>query len=296
VGLEQCHEEGKNQNKKKGDPVVLQLKSCCPLKHEIKLRKYFFSTFYFLRFSTFVLAHMEKALVIIPTYNEAENITKICEIILKKKDFHVLVVDDSSPDGTAMLVLELMEIYPKSLFLEKRQKKQGLGKAYVHGFKWAIKNQYDYIFEMDADFSHDPGELTPMLAGLKSGTDMVIGSRYCKGINVVNWPLSRILLSYLASLYVQIITWMPIKDPTAGFVAYRAQVLKNLDLDRIKFVGYAFQIEMKYLVWRKGHTFAEYPIVFTNRQLGVSKMNGKIIWEALAAVIILRLNSILNKN
>ena len=232
---------------------------------------------------------MEKVLIIIPTFNEVENIHEIIELSLKDKAHDVLVVDDSSPDGTANLVLELMKSYTNRLFLEQRARKEGLGKAYIHGFKWALKNNYDFIFEMDADFSHDPRELSPMLNYLKSGYDMVIGSRYVKGINVVNWPLSRILLSYAASVYVRWITFMPIKDPTAGFVGYTRMVLEQLDFDKIKFIGYAFQIEMKFKIWNKGFKYKEHPIIFTNRVLGVSKMNGKIIWEALSAVLILRI-------
>ena len=232
---------------------------------------------------------MEKVLIIIPTFNEVENIHEIIELSLKDKAHDVLVVDDSSPDGTANLVLELMKSYTNRLFLEQRARKEGLGKAYIHGFRWALKNNYDFIFEMDADFSHDPRELSPMLNYLKSGYDMVIGSRYVKGINVVNWPLSRILLSYMASVYVRWITFMPIKDPTAGFVGYTRLVLEQLDFNKIKFIGYAFQIEMKFKIWNKGFKYKEHPIIFTNRVLGVSKMNGKIIWEALSAVLILRI-------
>jgi len=238
---------------------------------------------------------MDKALVIIPTYNEAENIQKVITTTLAEDDFHVLVVDDSSPDGTAELVLKMMKTLPHRLFIEKRSKKEGLGKAYLHGFEWAIEKQYPYVFEMDADFSHDPKELPTMLSYLKSGFDMVVGSRYIEGINVVNWPLSRILLSYLASLYVRLITNMPVKDPTAGFVGYKREVLEQLDLKKIMFVGYAFQIEMKFKVWKRGFKLIEHPIIFTNRVLGASKMNGKIIWEALPAVILLRINSIFNR-
>lgn len=238
---------------------------------------------------------MKKALVVIPTYNEVENIQTAIETTLGNQSFDVLVVDDSSPDGTADLVLKLMELNPNRLFLEQRSRKEGLGKAYLHGFKWALEKKYDYIFEMDADLSHDPRELPVMLSHLTSGFDLVIGSRYIKGINVVNWPLSRILLSYLASLYVRWVTGMPIKDPTAGFVGYKRQVLEQLDLEKIKFIGYAFQIEMKFKIWKKRLKYIEHPIVFTNRTMGVSKMNGKIIWEALPAVLILRISSIFNR-
>ena len=229
---------------------------------------------------------MEKALVIIPTYNEAENIKKVIEASISEKTFDVLVVDDSSPDGTSSIVKEFIKSYPKKIFLEVRKNKDGLGRAYVHGFKWAIKKKYDYIFEMDADFSHNPSELVTMLEYLKKGNDMVIGSRYIKGINVVNWPLGRILLSYLASVYVRVITSMPIKDPTAGFVGYKREVLEAIALDKVKFVGYAFQVEMKYKTWRKKFSYIEHPIIFTNRALGFSKMDGRIIWEGLLGVLI----------
>ena len=239
---------------------------------------------------------MEKALVIIPTYNEAENIKKVIEASIREKTFDVLVVDDSSPDGTSSIVKEVIKSNPKKIFLEVRKNKDGLGRAYVHGFKWAIKKKYDYIFEMDADFSHNPSELITMLEYLKKGNDMVIGSRYIKGINVVNWPLGRILLSYLASLYVRVITSMPIKDPTAGFVGYKREVLEAIALDKVKFVGYAFQVEMKYKTWRKKFSYIEHPIIFTNRALGFSKMDGRIIWEGLLGVLILRINDIFGLN
>lgn len=239
---------------------------------------------------------MEKALVIIPTYNEAENIKKVIEASIREKTFDVLVVDDSSPDGTSSIVKEFIKSYPKKIFLEVRKNKDGLGRAYVHGFKWAIKKKYDYIFEMDADFSHNPSELITMLEYLKKGNDMVIGSRYIKGINVVNWPLGRILLSYLASVYVRVITSMPIKDPTAGFVGYKREVLEAIALDKVKFVGYAFQVEMKYKTWRKKFSYIEHPIIFTNRTLGFSKMDGRIIWEGLLGVLILRINDIFGLN
>ena len=238
---------------------------------------------------------MEKVLVIIPTYNEVENIQKVIDLTLKDKAYDILVVDDSSPDGTADLVLELIKTHSNQLFLEQRARKEGLGKAYIQGFRWALEKNYDFIFEMDADLSHDPKELSTMLDYLKSDYDLVIGSRYVKGINVVNWPLSRILLSYLASVYVRWISFMPIKDPTAGFVGYTRTVLEQLDFNKIRFVGYAFQIEMKFKIWKKGFNFKEHPIIFTNRVFGVSKMDGKIIWEALSAVLILRIKSIFNQ-
>ena len=239
---------------------------------------------------------MEKALVIIPTYNEAENIKKVIEATIREKKFDVLVVDDSSPDGTATIVKEIIESNPKKVFLEVKKNKDGLGRAYIHGFKWAVDKMYDYIFEMDADFSHNPKELVTMLDYLKEGKDMVIGSRYIKGINVVNWPLGRILLSYLASIYVRSITSMPIKDPTAGFVGYKREVLEAIELDKVKFVGYAFQVEMKYKTWRKKFSYIEHPIIFTNRTLGLSKMDGRIIWEGLLGVLILRINDIFGLN
>ena len=239
---------------------------------------------------------MEKALVIIPTYNEAENIKKVIEAIIREKKFDVLVVDDSSPDGTATIVKEIIESYPKKIFMEVKKNKDGLGRAYIHGFKWAIDKMYDYVFEMDADFSHNPSELVTMLDYLKEGKDMVIGSRYIKGINVVNWPLGRIILSYLASAYVRLITSMPIKDPTAGFVGYKREVLEVIELDKVKFVGYAFQVEMKYKTWRKKFSYIEHPIIFTNRTLGLSKMDGRIIWEGLLGVLILRINDIFGIN
>ena len=239
---------------------------------------------------------MEKALVIIPTYNEAENIKKVIEATIREKKFDVLVVDDSSPDGTATIVKENIKSYPKKIFLEVKKNKDGLGRAYIHGFKWAVDKMYDYIFEMDADFSHNASELVTMLDYLKEGKDMVIGSRYIKGINVVNWPLGRIILSYLASVYVRLITSMPIKDPTAGFVGYKREVLEEIVLDKVKFVGYAFQVEMKYKTWRKKFSYIEHPIIFTNRALGLSKMDGRIIWEGLLGVLILRINDIFGLN
>ena len=233
---------------------------------------------------------MENTLIIIPTYNEIENIKSIIEEVFNKDlPFDVLIVDDMSPDGTADCVLEMMHVFSKRLFLETRSDKKGLGTAYVHGFKWALRRNYQYIFEMDADFSHNPKELGPMLDLLKTDVDLVVGSRYVKGVNVVNWPLSRILLSYFASLYVRILTGMPVKDATAGFVGYRRAVLESLDLNEIKFVGYAFQIELKYKAWLKKFKLVEHPIVFLNRTKGKSKMNGGIIWEALFGVLFLRL-------
>ena len=232
---------------------------------------------------------MENTLIIIPTYNEIENIESFIEaVFLSGLTSDVLVVDDQSPDGTADQVLKMIKKFPKRLFLESRTDKKGLGTAYVHGFKWALRRKYSYVFEMDADFSHNPKELISMMTLLKNQADLVVGSRYIKGVNVVNWPLGRILLSYFASLYVRLITGMPIKDATAGFVGYKRQVLEAIDLYQIKFVGYAFQIELKYKAWLKKFKLIEHPIIFTNRVKGKSKMNGSIIWEALFGVLFLR--------
>ena len=233
---------------------------------------------------------MENTLIIIPTYNEIENIESIVEAVFSiESPLDVLVVDDQSPDGTADQVLSMMEQFPERLFLESRSDKKGLGTAYVHGFKWALRRNYQYVFEMDADFSHNPQELVPMLLLLKDQADLVVGSRYVKGVNVVNWPLGRVLLSYFASFYVRLITAMPIKDATAGFVGYRRHVLEAIALDQIRFVGYAFQIELKYKAWLKKFKLIEHPIIFTNRVKGKSKMNGSIIWEALFGVLFLRI-------
>jgi len=233
---------------------------------------------------------MKNTLIIIPTYNEIENIDSLIEMIFENDlPLDVLVVDDQSPDGTANRVIQIMKTFPKRLFLESRADKKGLGTAYIHGFKWALRRDYEYIFEMDADLSHNPKELIPMLSLLQHDTDLVIGSRYIKGVNVVNWPLSRVLLSYFASVYVRLITGMPIKDSTAGFIGYRRNVLESIDLDQVKFVGYAFQIELKYKSWLKKFKLVEHPIIFTNRSKGKSKMNGSIIWEALFGVLFLRI-------
>ena len=234
---------------------------------------------------------MENTLIIIPTYNEIENIQPIIEAVFENNlPLDVLVVDDQSPDGTADRVIQMMKIFPKQLFLESRVDKKGLGAAYVHGFNWALARDYHYIFEMDADFSHDPKELGPMLSILKEKADLVVGSRYIEGVNVVNWPMSRVLLSYFASLYVRLITGIPIKDSTAGFVGYRRVVLESINLNQVKFVGYAFQIELKYKSWLKKFKLVEHPIIFINRLKGKSKMNGSIILEALFGVLFLRFN------
>lgn len=233
---------------------------------------------------------MESSIVVIPTYDEIENIEKLIRIILNLDcKFDILVVDDSSPDKTANKVKELIPIFEKRLFLKVRKLKEGLGKAYIDGFNWALEKKYDFIFQMDADFSHNPENLIEMLFKLKNGIDVIIGSRYIKGTNVVNWPLSRILLSKFASFYVNTITGMPIKDPTSGYVGFRRDVLKSISLEKIKFVGYAFQIELKYKAWIKNYLIEEHSIIFKNRERGFSKMNSSIIWEAIYGVIILRI-------
>lgn len=239
---------------------------------------------------------MSAGIVIIPTYNEIENIERIIHSVFQlPSSFHLLIVDDNSPDGTAAKVKELQIKYNDRLFLEVRQKKSGLGTAYVHGFKWALSHNYEYIYEMDADFSHNPNDLEKMYEACKNGADLAIGSRYSKGVNVVNWPLNRVLLSYFASVYVKIITGMKIHDATAGFICYRRNVLETINLDKIKFVGYAFQIEMKYRAFVKKFKIVEVPIIFTDRTLGESKMSGAIIREAVFGVIMLRIRKIFNR-
>ena len=233
---------------------------------------------------------MESSIIVIPTYDEIENIEKLIRIILNLDcKFDILVVDDSSPDKTANKVKELIPIFEKRLFLKVRNRKEGLGKAYIDGFNWALEKKYDFIFQMDGDLSHNPENLIEMLFKLKNGSDVIIGSRYIKGTNVVNWPLSRILLSKFASFYVNTITGMPIKDPTSGYVGFRRDVLKSISLEKIKFVGYAFQIELKYKAWIKDYLIEEHSIIFKNRERGFSKMNSSIIWEAIYGVIILRI-------
>ncbi|EDO25803.1 predicted protein, partial [Nematostella vectensis] len=210
--------------------------------------------------------------------------------------FHILIVDDNSPDGTYVKVQELQKKYDGRLFLEIRNKKSGLGTAYVHGFKWSLSNEYEYIFEMDADFSHNPKDLERLLRACQHDkADVAIGSRYSTGVNVVNWPLNRVLMSYFASVYVKIITGMKIHDATAGFICYRSQVLENIKLDRIKFIGYAFQIEMKYRAYVKKYNIVEVPIIFTDRTKGVSKMSSSIIREAVFGVIMLRIRKLFNR-
>ncbi|MGB1211278.1 MAG: polyprenol monophosphomannose synthase [Lacinutrix venerupis] len=240
---------------------------------------------------------MQDAVVIIPTYNEIENIESIIEAVFKQeKAFHVLVVDDNSPDGTAKKVKELQQKYSNSLFLEVRNKKSGLGTAYIHGFKWCLQRDYQYIFEMDADFSHNPKDLIRLYnACYINGADISIGSRYVKGVNVVNWPLSRIILSYGASMYVRLITGMRIKDSTAGFICYQREVLENINLDDIKFIGYAFQIEMKFKAYLKHFKIVEVPVIFTDRTKGQSKLSTGIISEAIFGVISMKFKSLFNK-
>lgn len=242
------------------------------------------------------ILEMARGIVIIPTYNEIENIEAIIHAVLALPTaFHVLIVDDNSPDGTAQKVSALQAHFADRLFLEIRTKKAGLGTAYVHGFKWALAKGYDFIFEMDADFSHNPADLEKLLAACEAGADVAIGSRYSNGVNVVNWPLSRVLLSYFASVYVRMITGMKIADATAGFKCYKRIVLEKINLDRIKFVGYAFQIEMKYRAFVHQFVIQEVPIIFTDRTKGQSKMSGGIIREAVVGVIMLRLRKIFNR-
>ena len=237
---------------------------------------------------------MQDTLVIIPTFNEKENIERIIRATFsQRKSFDVLIVDDSSPDGTADIVKELQEEYPKSLFLKVRNKKDGLGRAYIHGFRWAIKKQYDYIIEMDADFSHNPKDLVRLYEEcVKNGADVSIGSRYSNGVNVVNWPMKRVLLSYFASKYVRFVTGMPFNDTTAGFVCYNRKVLETIQLDKIKFVGYAFQIEMKFKAWKHGFNIQEVSVIFTDRTLGESKMSKTIITEAIFGIIKMRFSGL----
>jgi dolichol-phosphate mannosyltransferase len=235
-------------------------------------------------------------IVIIPTYNEIENIQDIIEAVLALPNhYHILIVDDQSPDGTANKVKQLQEVYPDQLFLLLRKEKSGLGTAYVAGFEWALKRNYDYIFEMDADFSHNPKDLDALYTSCKNGADVSVGSRYVTGVNVVNWPLSRVLLSYFASVYVRFVTGMNIMDTTAGFVCYRRHVLESIQLQKIKFVGYAFQIEMKYRSYVNKFVIKEVPIIFTDRTKGQSKMSSGIIKEAIFGVLQLKSKQLLNQ-
>lgn len=241
---------------------------------------------------------MSDTLVIIPTYNEKENIENIIRAIFKlEKAFHILVIDDASPDGTASIVHRLIENeFSDRLFIEERSGKLGLGTAYIHGFKWALQRSYDYVIEMDADFSHNPDDLPRLYAACRDeGFDVSIGSRYCTGVNVVNWPMGRVLMSYFASKYVRIVTGLNIKDTTAGFVCYKRRVLETINFDNIKFKGYAFQIEMKYTAYTLGFKIKEVSVIFINRQLGTSKMNSGIFGEAFFGVMNLRLRKISGK-
>ncbi|MFH6603411.1 polyprenol monophosphomannose synthase [Maribacter algicola] len=239
---------------------------------------------------------MSERLVIIPTYNEIENIEAIIQAVFDlSTDFDVLIVDDNSPDGTSAAVIGLQKKYSQRLFLETRQGKSGLGTAYIHGFKWAIARKYDYIFEMDADFSHDPTDLPRLYRACLNGADVAIGSRYKKGVNVVDWPLYRILLSYGASFYVKMITGMRVHDPTAGFVCYKRHVLENIKLDSIRFIGYAFQIEMKFRAYLLGYKIEEISIIFKDRIKGKSKMSSSIVNEAIIGVLKMKIRSMFTK-
>ena len=238
-----------------------------------------------------------KSLIIIPTYNERDNVNAIIDAILNLDDnFNLLIVDDNSPDGTADIVRGLQNRYQGRLHLESRKGKLGLGTAYIFGFKWALKRDYSFIFEMDADFSHDPNDLPKLLkACSEDNVDLAIGSRYSNGVNVVNWPMSRVLLSYFASKYVRLITRIPIHDTTAGFKCYRRSVLEAIDFHKIRFTGYAFQIEMKFRSWKQGFKLKEVPVIFTDRKLGESKMSSGIIREAVFGVILLKIISFYKK-
>jgi dolichol-phosphate mannosyltransferase len=236
---------------------------------------------------------MGEKIVVIPTYNEKENISAILHAIFKlQQDFHVIVIDDGSPDGTAQIVKDLQAKFISQLFIEERKGKQGLGTAYIHGFKWAIAKGYQFIFEMDADFSHNPNDLPRLYDACKNGgADVAIGSRYVKGGGVMNWPRNRVTLSKGGSLYTRMITWMPVKDPTAGFVCYKKEVLETINLDEIVFVGYAFQIEMKFAAWKLHFKIKEVPIIFQDRTQGTSKMNKGIVKEGILGVLKLRWHS-----
>ena len=236
---------------------------------------------------------MSDTLIIIPTYNEIDNIEEILRVVFDlEKVYHVLIVDDGSPDGTADLVKNMQNEFPEQLHIEERSGKLGLGTAYIHGFKWALERGYNYIIEMDADFSHPPESLIELYdACVKGGADLSVGSRYVSGVNVVNWPMSRVLMSYFASVYVRWITRMPVRDTTAGFVCYHRSVLDRIQLDKINFVGYAFQIEMKFTAWRLGFKIKEVPIIFTDRKKGQSKMSSSIFKEAILGVLFMKIKS-----
>jgi Glycosyltransferases involved in cell wall biogenesis len=240
---------------------------------------------------------MSDSIVLIPTYNEKENIEAILRTTFKlEKEFDVLIIDDGSPDGTADIVKSMQQEFSERLFLVERQGKLGLGTAYICGFKWAIEKKYDFIFEMDADFSHNPNDLLKLYEACTiGGGDVAVGSRYCNGVNVVNWPLGRVLMSYYASVYVRMVTGMKVQDTTAGFKCYRREVLETIELDKINFKGYAFQIEMKYTAYKCGFKIIEVPIIFINRVLGTSKMNTSIFGEALFGVLKLKWWSLFRK-
>lgn len=228
---------------------------------------------------------MSTSVVIIPTYNEKENIERMIRTVFDlPRPFHLLIVDDGSPDGTGQIIKDLQNEFPGKLHIEEREGKQGLGTAYIHGFRWALKNGYEYVFEMDADFSHNPADLVRLLEACEGDGDMSIGSRYCKGGKVADWPIGRWMMSYFASFYVRTILWMNIKDTTAGFKCYTRKVLEKIDLDNIQFVGYAFQIEMKYTAYKLGYKIVEVPITFKDRELGQSKMSMSIFKEAFVGV------------
>ncbi len=236
---------------------------------------------------------MSDSLIIIPTYNEKENIEKIIRKIFSlEKSFHILIVDDGSPDGTAGIVKNLQEEFSDCLHIEERQGKLGLGTAYIHGFKWALQKEYQFIFEMDADFSHNPDDLIRLYnANAQDGGEVAIGSRYVKGVNIVNWPMMRLLMSFFASKYVKFITRMPIHDSTAGFKCYKRIVLETINFNKVQFIGYAFQIEMKFKAWKYGFKLVEVPVIFTDRTEGTSKMSGGIFFEAVIGVIQMKLKS-----
>lgn len=236
---------------------------------------------------------MSDTLIIIPTYNEIDNIEEILRVVFDlEKVYHVLIVDDGSPDGTADLVKKMQNEFPEQLHIEERSGKLGLGTAYIHGFKWALERDYNYVIEMDADFSHPPNSLIELYnACVKDGADLSVGSRYVSGVNVVNWPMSRVLMSYFASVYVRWITRMPVRDTTAGFVCYHRSVLDRIHLNKINFVGYAFQIEMKFTAWRLGFNIKEVPIIFTDRKKGQSKMSSSIFKEAILGVLFMKIKS-----
>lgn len=240
---------------------------------------------------------MSDSIVLIPTYNEKENIENIIRVVFSlPKELHILVIDDGSPDGTGAIVKRMQEEFPGSLHLMERSGKQGLGRAYIAGFKWSLSHGYGYIFEMDADFSHNPNDLLKLYAACHDeGADMSIGSRYVSGVNVVNWPMGRVLMSYFASKYVRFVTGLPIADTTAGFKCYKREVLQTIELDKIRFVGYAFQIEMKFTAYKCGFIIKEVPIIFINRELGTSKMSGGIFGEAVFGVLKLKWNSFFRK-